>query len=100
MDHRGIHEDTRKELMLELNPALSIICSHSIGSIGLLERENATILNASILTLARRTVQAFCRANSICTVLYISRRMMAHSQMHQLLQNYPSRHLPAGRRTA
>lgn len=62
MDHRGIHEETCKKLMLELDTSLSIVCSHSIGGIGLLERENATILNASILTLARRTVRAFCRA--------------------------------------
>lgn len=62
MDHRGIHEETCKKLMLELDPSLSIVCSHSIGGIRLLERENATILNASILTLARRTVRAFCRA--------------------------------------
>ena len=62
MDHRGIHEETCKKLMLELDPGLSIVCSHSIGGIGLLERENATILNASILALARRTVRAFCRA--------------------------------------
>lgn len=48
--------------MLELDPTLSVVCSHAIGGIGLLERENATILNASILTLARRTVGAFCRA--------------------------------------
>lgn len=62
MDHRGIHEETCKKLMLELDPMLSVVCSHAIGGIGLLERENATILNASILTLARRTVSAFCRA--------------------------------------
>ncbi|KAL4898675.1 hypothetical protein BDV59DRAFT_190331 [Aspergillus ambiguus] len=62
LDHNGIHEETCKKLMLELDPSLSIVCSHSIGGVGLLERENATILNASILTLARKTVGAFCRA--------------------------------------
>lgn len=62
MDHRGLHEETCKKIMLELDPTLSVVCSHAIGGIGLLERENATILNASILTLARRTVSAFCRA--------------------------------------
>lgn len=48
--------------MLELDPALSVVCSHTIGGVGLLERENATILNASILNLAQRTVHAFCDA--------------------------------------
>ncbi|KAI1926920.1 hypothetical protein LOZ64_000052 [Ophidiomyces ophidiicola] len=62
LDHSGIHEETCKKIMLELNPSLSIICSHSIGGVGLLERENATILNASILKLARKTVRAFCKA--------------------------------------
>lgn len=62
LDHEGIHEEKCKKLMLELDPSLSIVCSHSIGNVGLLARENATILNASILTLARRTVRAFCRA--------------------------------------
>lgn len=62
MDHRGLHEEACKKLMLELDPTLSVVCSHAIGGIGLLERENATILNTSILTLAKRTVSAFCRA--------------------------------------
>lgn len=62
MDHRGLHEEACKELMLELDPTLSVVCSHAIGGIGLLERENATILNTSILTLARRTISAFCHA--------------------------------------
>jgi N-methylhydantoinase A/oxoprolinase/acetone carboxylase beta subunit/DUF917 family protein len=62
LDHNGIHEEKCKQMMLELDPSLSIVCSHAIGGVGLLERENATILNASILTLARKTVRAFCRA--------------------------------------
>ena len=64
LDHKGIHEEECKRLMLEADPSLSIACSHSIGGIGLLERENATILNASILNLAKKTVHAFCRAMS------------------------------------
>ncbi|KAI5284431.1 hypothetical protein KEM55_001069, partial [Ascosphaera atra] len=51
-----------KKIMLEVEPSLSIVCSAAIGSVGLLERENATILNASILPLARKTVRAFCHA--------------------------------------
>jgi N-methylhydantoinase A/oxoprolinase/acetone carboxylase beta subunit len=33
--------------------------SHHIGSIGLLERENATILNAALIGVAKQTVQGF-----------------------------------------
>ncbi|KAI5290970.1 hypothetical protein KEM54_006839 [Ascosphaera aggregata] len=51
-----------KKILTEVNPTLSVICSSAIGSVGLLERENATILNASILSLARRTIRAFCHA--------------------------------------
>jgi N-methylhydantoinase A/oxoprolinase/acetone carboxylase beta subunit len=62
LDHSGIHEERCKELMLKRNSGLDIVCSHSIGGVGLLERENATILNASILAVARRTVNGFKRA--------------------------------------
>jgi len=62
LDHSGIHEERCKDLMLKQNPNLDIVCSHSIGGVGLLERENATILNASILAVARRTVNSFKRA--------------------------------------
>lgn len=62
LDHQGLHEETCKRLMLDQDPTLSVVCSHAVGGVGLLERENATILNASILNLARRTVRAFCDA--------------------------------------
>ncbi|KAE8149175.1 hypothetical protein BDV25DRAFT_6293 [Aspergillus avenaceus] len=62
LDHSGIHEETCRKRMLELDSSLSIVCSHSIGGVGLLERENATIVNASILPLAKKTVRAFCAA--------------------------------------
>jgi N-methylhydantoinase A/oxoprolinase/acetone carboxylase beta subunit len=64
VDHEGIQETACKTMMLKLEPSLSVVCSHSIGSVGFLERENATILNASILRLAQKTVRAFCRAMS------------------------------------
>lgn len=64
LDHQGIHEEACKKIMLELDPSLSVVCSHSIGGVGLLERENATILNTSILRFARKTVRAFCNAMS------------------------------------
>lgn len=62
LDHSGIHEETCKELMLQQNSALDVVCSHSIGGVGLLERENATILNASILPVAKRTINGFKKA--------------------------------------
>ncbi|KAF9892323.1 hypothetical protein FE257_002100 [Aspergillus nanangensis] len=64
VDYKGIHEESCRRQMLELDPSLSVVCSHSIGGIGLLERENAAILNASILNLARKTIRAFMKALS------------------------------------
>lgn len=40
-------------------PKIPISLSHQIGRIGLLERENATIINASLRPLAARTVDGF-----------------------------------------
>ena len=64
LDHSGIHEERCKNIMLEQNPALSIVCSHNVGGTGLLERENATVLNASILSLAKKTINGFRQAMS------------------------------------
>jgi N-methylhydantoinase A/oxoprolinase/acetone carboxylase beta subunit/DUF917 family protein len=62
LDHEGKHEERCKALMLQEYPDVSIVCSHTIGGPGLLARENATILNASILSFAHKTMQGFERA--------------------------------------
>ncbi|KAB8237171.1 uncharacterized protein BDW43DRAFT_322600 [Aspergillus alliaceus] len=59
IDKDGINERRCKEIMLTENPQLDIVCSADIGGPGLLERENATILNAAILDLARDAFNAF-----------------------------------------
>ena len=64
LDHSGSQEERCKTLMLEHDPELSVVCSHSIGGPGLLARENATVLNASILSLARKTVHGYRLAMS------------------------------------
>ncbi len=43
----------------ELGADFPISLSHEIGSIGLLERENATVLNAALVDVARATVEGF-----------------------------------------
>ena len=40
-------------------PAVRVTLSHAIGRLGLLERENAALLNASLLPLADRVVDSF-----------------------------------------
>ena len=41
---------------------ISMTLSHEVGLIGLLERENAAVLNESLKPLCQRTVSAFCTA--------------------------------------
>ena len=43
-------------------PQVRITLSHQVGGLGLLERENAAILNASLLPFAERVVNAFVEA--------------------------------------
>jgi N-methylhydantoinase A/oxoprolinase/acetone carboxylase beta subunit len=62
LDHAGIHEEQCKRILLQEVPELQVVCSHDIGPTGLLERENATILNAAILRTADRVTRGFKRA--------------------------------------
>ena len=52
------------------NPTLGVSLSHRIGRFGILERENATLLNAMLRPLAARTVAAYCA--SVPGPLFIS----------------------------
>src|SRR5215469_6960118 len=60
LDSECEHEAAR--LLREVCPTIDITLSHELGRIGLLERENAALLNAALKDLARRTVNAFERA--------------------------------------
>lgn len=62
LDHAGIHEEACKQIFLEAAPGLTVCCSRELGGPGLVERENATVLNAAILHSARRTIRGFKRA--------------------------------------
>lgn len=54
------HELRAAEIIeCEVGDALRVSLSHQVGSLGLLERENATILNASLFGVARRVVDGF-----------------------------------------
>lgn len=57
------HETRAAEILREeLGKDISISLSSEVGSIGLLERENATILNASIINVAKTTAEGFEKA--------------------------------------
>lgn len=55
-------EQRVKELILQHYPEASVTLSHTIGHIGLLERENAAILNECLKDLSQRTVSGFRKA--------------------------------------
>jgi N-methylhydantoinase A/oxoprolinase/acetone carboxylase beta subunit len=52
-------EERAREILEEECPGVDVTLSRDVGRIGLLGRENATLLNAAIVDLARRTARAF-----------------------------------------
>jgi len=56
------HERQAAAIIAEEIPDAVITCSSELGRIGLLERENAGLLNAALTDLARSTILAFERA--------------------------------------
>jgi N-methylhydantoinase A/oxoprolinase/acetone carboxylase beta subunit len=68
-------EEQAATLVREVIPGASVTLSSDIGRVGLLERENAAILNASLRPLARETIAAFRAAIAdlgITAPLYIT----------------------------
>jgi N-methylhydantoinase A/oxoprolinase/acetone carboxylase beta subunit len=55
-------EERAAAILREEHPDAALTLSHQLGRIGLLERENATLLNAALVDLARRTTRAFTEA--------------------------------------
>jgi N-methylhydantoinase A/oxoprolinase/acetone carboxylase beta subunit len=53
------HEKQAAEIAKELLPDIRVSLSHEIASMGLMERENAAILNAALYDVAYTTVQGF-----------------------------------------
>ena len=69
------HEKRAAEIVAGEVPGVSITCSSDLGRIGLLERENAGLLNAGLADLARDTIAAFeqsIRDSGIAAPLYIT----------------------------
>lgn len=56
---RAEHEERAAKIVRAVLPNASITLSKDLGRIGLLERENVTIMNAALSELARKTTQAF-----------------------------------------
>ncbi|KAK1702768.1 hypothetical protein BDP67DRAFT_585121 [Colletotrichum lupini] len=52
-------EERAAEIIRDVYPGADVVMSKDVANIGFLERENAAILNASILPFARRTIRSF-----------------------------------------
>jgi hypothetical protein len=62
-------------ILQEECPDVAVTLSHRLGRIGLLERENAALLNACLVQLAMKTTRAFTtalRASGIAAPLYLT----------------------------
>jgi N-methylhydantoinase A/oxoprolinase/acetone carboxylase beta subunit len=58
-------EERARAILYEECPDADVTMSHHLGRIGLLERENAALLNAALIDLARKTVAGFVEAISV-----------------------------------
>jgi N-methylhydantoinase A/oxoprolinase/acetone carboxylase beta subunit len=68
-------EERARAILAEECPDAAVTLSHDLGRIGLLERENAALLNAALVELARTTVAGFTRAiaeSGIAAPLYLT----------------------------
>jgi N-methylhydantoinase A/oxoprolinase/acetone carboxylase beta subunit len=68
-------EERAAAILREECPDVSVTLSHQLGRIGLLERENAALLNAALVELAARTTRAFTealRASGVTAPLYLT----------------------------
>jgi N-methylhydantoinase A/oxoprolinase/acetone carboxylase beta subunit len=68
-------EEEAAAILREECPDIAVTLSHRLGRIGLLERENAALLNACLIELARTTTRAFSLAlgaSGITAPLYLT----------------------------
>ena len=68
-------EEWARAIVAEECPDAAVTVSHQLGRIGLLERENAALLNAALIDLAKATVAGFTaaiEASGITAPLYLT----------------------------
>lgn len=68
-------EHFARDIVLEVIPDAAITLSHELGRIGLIERENAAIMNASLAVMAGEVVRSFSEALAALGIhcpLYVS----------------------------
>ncbi|KAM6478542.1 hypothetical protein HDV62DRAFT_400548 [Trichoderma sp. SZMC 28011] len=52
-------EERAAKIIRDEIPGCDVVCSNEVANLGFLERENAAVLNASILSFARKTIRSF-----------------------------------------
>jgi N-methylhydantoinase A/oxoprolinase/acetone carboxylase beta subunit len=57
----GTQEQRAARVIREEIPGCPVVCSAEVANLGFVERENAAVLNASILAYARRAVRSFAK---------------------------------------
>uniref|UniRef100_A0A060T268 ARAD1C22924p n=1 Tax=Blastobotrys adeninivorans TaxID=409370 RepID=A0A060T268_BLAAD len=57
-----VHEQKVAEIVQREIPGVQLVMSHEVSGIGYLERENATILNAAIMSFAQKIITSFTMA--------------------------------------
>ena len=83
-------EERARDILAEEAPQACVTLSRDLGRIGLLERENAALLNAALVPLARRTIAGFRAAIEACGIrapLYLTQNdgtVMAADQAARL----------------
>lgn len=83
------HEREAAEIIAREHPEAVITCSADLGRIGLLERENAGLLNAALTDLARDTIAAFEKAiadSGIAAPLFITQNDGTVAEAHQAVR--------------
>ncbi len=91
------HEERAAAILAEEAPGVAVTLSHELGRIGLLERENAALLNAALSALARRTIAGFreaIAASRIAAPLYLTQNdgtvMSAETAMRLPVMSFAS----------
>lgn len=59
IDTVELQEERAADIIRSEIPGCDVVCSKEVANLGFLERENAAILNASILPFARKTIRSF-----------------------------------------
>ncbi len=100
----AIHEERAAKIFSEVMSSLvPITLSHEIGSIGLLERENASALNAALMRVAQKAIIGFVeavKASGLASVRSIRPKTTARSCRSTMHESTLSRRSPPVRQTA